>query len=339
VKIKLIAFLPFLFFITFFQNVKTRNKHTRSKKPKITHHQKIFENEIKRPLADPFTPIDFTAEGLQSFFENIYNQFWYGQDFLPNNFTHMIQFLKYGKKSEQDGAFFKSVLKLFGNKLKSSTYVNSYAFLDLLKIMPNLTKHYFEIPEINILENNQKLISNLMYSSFSSKFGIFKENPKAFLNDLSNNILETINHNAGIIEKQVNIENLRQSLVKFLELSIGKLIWSPNEHKKIWKLFLYTSKLLEKLAEENIITDLDSLDDISWSLIHRLCFFIEISAQDLPAKFYKKFRNNLASADLFMFKIVEQEQSIKSKHQHLVHALFEGEAKARAYKSGIVLRG
>jgi len=334
VKLKLSILLPFLLCITYFQILKTVTNKIISNSKEIN----FLKNEFKQSYEDPFIPIEFTSKGLHNFFENVYNQFWYGQDFLPNNFTHMIQFLKYGKKSKQDGAFLKSVLKLFGNKIKSSTYVNSYALIELLKIMPKLTKHYFQIPKADILQNNKKIISDLMYSSFVSHFGIFKQNPKDFLNDISENILTTLNQNSGMIEKHVDIENLRQFLVRFLEVSIGKLIWNPKEYKRIWKLFYVAAKNLEKLAENNIISDLDSLDDIFWSLIHRFCFFIELAAQDLPIEFYTRFRNKLTSSDLFMFQIAEQEQAIKSKQQYLVHALFEGEAKARAYKNGIVLR-
>jgi len=328
-KIKYIISLSLLLSIIYSNNLKTEN----------FQQDKLLENEFRHTYANPFEPISFTAEGLNYFFESIYNQTWYGQDFLPNNFTHMIQFLKFGKKNNQKLEFFKSVIKLFGNKIKSTTYVNPYALIELLEQMPKLIKHYFIIPEANIFENNKKLITDLLFSSFRSQFSFFKKSPNKFLNNLSVGILEALNKQSGLIDKRVTIENIRQSLIRMLELYIGKLVWDPKEHKKIWKLFYAINKNVEKLAEKNIITDLDSLDDLFWSLIHRFCFFIELAAQDLPINFYKKFRNKIAASDLFMFEIAEQEQTIKTKESHLMHALFEGEAKARAYKTGIVLRG
>lgn len=325
-KIKYIILSFFVLLITYSHNLKTEN-----------YQYLNFENEFQHPYKNPFAPIEFTAEGLNNFFENIYNQYWYGKEFLPSNFTHMIQFLEFGKQTKQQGAFFKSVLKLFGNKLKSSSYVNSYAFIELLNVMPNLTKQYFIIPEANIFEYNKKLINNIMYKSFLSEFSVFKKDPKVFLKNLSENILQTLNKQSHLVETHVNMEHLRQSLVRFLELAIAKLIWSPEDHKNIWDLFYATAKKIEAFANNKIIADLDNLDDIYWSLIYRFCFFLELAAQELPIDFYLDFKNKLAACDLCIFQIEEQEQSIKTKHTQLVQALFEGEAKARAYKSGIIV--
>jgi len=323
-KIKLITIIPILFFITYFTNLKSENY--------------LLKNEFKTISGNPFIPIDFSADGLNDFFENTYNKHWYGTEFLPNNFTHMIQFLKYGKKTKQNWSYLKSVIKVFGNKLKSTTYVNSYAFLRLLKVLPNLTKQYFIVPEINIFEGNQKVINDVLYSNFMSNFSFFKQDPQTFLQDLSKNIVKNLQQKAGVLEQHVSIENLRQSVVRFLESGLGKLVWDPKDHKKIWKLFYATAKKIERLAENNIFTDLDSLDDLFWSLIHRFCFFLELTAQELPVNFYKKFRMKLSSSDLFMFEIAEQESAMTTKEIHLVHALFENEAKARAYQSGMLLR-
>ena len=84
-KIKSIISLSLLLSLIYSNNLKTEN----------FQQDKLLENEFRRTYANPFEPISFTAEGLSYFFENIYNQHWYGQEFLPNNFTHMIQFLKY----------------------------------------------------------------------------------------------------------------------------------------------------------------------------------------------------------------------------------------------------
>ena len=103
----------------------------------------------------------------------------------------MTQFLQYGKNSKQNGAFLKSVLKLFSNKLKSASYINAYAFLELLEIMPELIGHYFKPPEINIFDQDKNLISDLMYKNFLNNFGDFTKDPKIFLNNMR--ILRTAN--------------------------------------------------------------------------------------------------------------------------------------------------
>ncbi|MFC1842878.1 hypothetical protein ACFLYU_04435, partial [Candidatus Dependentiae bacterium] len=228
--------------------------------------------------------------------------------------------------------------------------VNSYALIELLEIMPELTKHYFEPPKINFLEQNKKLdklVSNMMYNTFLQGFAKFKIDPKKFLHDISGNIVATLQkqtnqaYKANLnnnIEVHVNLEHLRQVLARFLELAFGKLIWSPEDHTNIWDLFQSTSKAVKNFSQKKIMADMDNLDDLYWSIVHRFCFFLDITGHELPIEFYQDFKNKLLSANLLMFQIEEQEQFITNKETHLVQALFEGEAKARAYKQGLIVR-
>jgi len=329
-KIKYVFLLLFLLssipmYTTYSNNLKSKN-----------YQYLDLDNEFNNSYKNPFVPIEFSSTGLNNFFENIYNKHWYGIDFLPNNFSHIIQFLQYGKKTNQTGPYLKSVLKLFGNKLKASSYVNSYALLDLMDELPELTKHYFVIDLGNIFEENKKIINNLMYNNFLKDFSFFKKEPKKFLHNLSKEIVEKLNKESKIVSSHVNLEHIRQSLVRFLEQSFGKLIWSPEDHENIWNLFYRTTKKIAELS--SIVDDMDSLDDLYWSLIHRFCFFLDLTGHELPVEFYKDFRIKLSSAKLPMFQIEEQEHSITSKENQLVQALFEGEAKAMAYKEGLIVR-
>jgi len=310
---------------TYSNNVKTKN-----------YQYLDCDNEFNKEYKNPFFPVEFTPNGLNNFFTNIYNKHWYGQEFLPSNFSHMIQFLQYGKKTKQTAPYLKSVLKLFGNKLKASSYVNSYALLDLLDMLPNLTQHYFTINLGNIFEQNKKTINDLMYNNFLSDFSFFKKEPKKFLHDLSTKIIEKINKESNIIDTHVNLEHVRQSLVRFLEQSVGKLIWSPKDHANIWEIFYRTTKKIAELSD--IAEDMDNLDDLYWSLVHRFCFFLDLTGHEMPAEFYKDFRIKLAAADLPMFQIAEQEQAITNKENKLMQALLEGEARSMAYKEGLITR-
>src|SRR3989338_885827 len=42
-----------------------------------------------------FTRIEFTQEGITSFFHHTLNRREYGTDLLPHNFTHFVQFMAY----------------------------------------------------------------------------------------------------------------------------------------------------------------------------------------------------------------------------------------------------
>lgn len=323
-KIKCIIFSFLCLLISYSHNLKTKNLQYIN----IEHdHSHISKN--------PFVPIKFTPEGLNNFFENIYNKNWYAKEFLPKNFLHMTQFLQYGKNTKQSGAFLKSVLMLFSNKLKASTCINSYAFLELLEIMPELIEHHFKAPEINIFDQNKNLISSLMYTNFSNNFNNFTKDPKIFLDSMAENILASMQIKANIaetVETHVNLEHLRQTVCKFLELSISKIVWSPQDHKNIWNLFYRLSKSIEDFSNKKIIDDIDSLNCIYWSLIYRFCDFLDLTGNELPIEFYADFNNKILSSQLSMFQIDEQEVAITSKETHIIQALITGQAKAQANK-------
>lgn len=324
-KIKHIIFTFLCLLISYSHNLKSKNLQYIN-----------IENDFNHKSRNPFIPIEFTPGGLNYFFEYSYNEPWY-KDFLPNNFLHMTQFLQYGKNTKQNGAFLKSVLKLFSNKLKSCSYINSYAFLELLEIMPELTNQYFKAPEINIFDQseNKKLISDLMYNNFLNNFSDFTKDPKIFLNNMSENILTSLKiktYMTETVETNVDLEHLRQSVAKFLELSIGKIIWAPQDHKNIWGLFYKLSKSIEDFSNKKIIDDIDNLDDIYWSLVYRFCDFLDLAGNELPIEFYANFNNKILSCQLQMFKIDEQEISITNKEAYIMQALLTNQAKAQAYK-------
>lgn len=307
-----------------------------------THNYANIKGDLKNISRNPFVPIVFTPDGLNRFFENIYNKEWYATEFLPRNFMHMTQFLQYGKNTKQNGAFLKSVLKLFSNKIKGSTCISSYAFLDLIEIMPEFLTNYFKAPEINLFNFNKSSINNLIYNDFLINFNDFKNNPKIFIDGISKNIVNYLNNEAEknkkaeIIDTYVNLEHLRKSVKNFLELSLSKIAWSPEDHKNIWDLFFRTTKALEEFHVKKIIDDVDDMDDIYWSLVHRFCDLLKLTATDLPIEFYVHFNSKILSSQLSMFQIEEQEKAITSKETRLVQSLLSAQAKARSYQQSVI---
>lgn len=105
---------------------------------------------------DFYKPVVYSPDGIKQFLIRTYNQPIYGKDFLPNNFCHLIQFLQHGKQIGQTKSYARSVIRLFNNKLKSSSYINAYAFSQLLKELPHLLKDYFIIYKSNELLDSLK---------------------------------------------------------------------------------------------------------------------------------------------------------------------------------------
>ena len=65
-------------------------------------------------------PITFTQHGVNDFFKDTLNATQYRQDILPNNFSHLAQFIEHGLKRRQGRAYTQSIMRLFNNVLKRS---------------------------------------------------------------------------------------------------------------------------------------------------------------------------------------------------------------------------
>ncbi len=284
-------------------------------------------------------PINLSASGIDAFLRTTFNNPLYISDILPHDFSHFIQLLQHSKSMTQHRrAYIKSVIKLFGNKIKGAQYINAYAFSLMLDQLPDLLQEHFSLKRCLDPLYSRKKVYSILEETFLNKFDTFKEKPREFLDTLSHDIVESLQKEADLITEDISTEQLRQSIVRFLESCVSKLVWSPEDHDAIWNSVKKISLQLEVLIDRAIIIDSSDLDDLYWSLIHRFCFFIDITGSDLPLEFYEKIRNDIAINQLLLLELEEQEKSIEPKVLHLKRALMNGEAKKRALDNGILAR-
>lgn len=306
----------------------------------LIHNLKGENNQlaIERDSTFSFnTPIKFSSSGITCFLKHTYNCPEYAQDFLPNNFAHILQFFEYGNNTHQPREYIKSIMRLFTNKLKASTYVNAYAFSDMLEQLPLLLEGYFTIDISRAIDSLHKKINNVLYESFLSKFSSFKKEPDAFFNNISQEIIHIINQNDQIIDN-VNAQELRHSLIRFLDLGLNRLVWSPDDQEKTWEIAKTISQQLVRLHEHTIINDTDDLNDLFITLLERYCFFLDLTSTDLSLETYKKIKDDIVSQSLLLFELEEQEQFVEKKSQRFMRAVLETEAKHRAHEHGIITR-
>lgn len=278
-----------------------------------------------------YTPITTNAAGISYFLRHMYNEPEYAQDFLPNDFSHVHQLLS----RKQTRAYAQSVLRLFSNKLKSSSYINAYAFAGILEQLPTLLEPYFMVSRAQELDHLRSKINTLLYARFLEKFTDFKSNPTLFFNDLSQDIIDALNTNQFDVG-DISIEELRKTTLIFLEIALNKLIWSPHDTIDTWKLVRTLSDHILKLGECNVVPDVDDLNDLCISLIQRYCYFLDVTASDLPIEFYAAVKEDLANNMPAFLKIAEQEDIVDSKVNQLQRSLTLCEARARAFKYGII---
>lgn len=264
------------------------------------------------------TPIG--SIGVNRYLKEIFNEPLYAEEFLPNNFAHLLELLQ---KKNKNGDYIKSVLRLFTNKLKASGYVNAYAADDLITQLPTLLKKYFVIDQARQFESTKEIIHELMYSSLSTQFNQFKAAPSAFLTELSAKIEEAV--------------ELRKVLVLFLETALSKLVWSPQEHNESWKSIKTISDHLTDLYEHQLITDVEDLNSLYITLIERYCVFLDIANPYLNGDFYRMVKNDITTETLSMFAVAEQEKSLETKAQRLLRATLMGQARSQAREHGFAL--
>jgi hypothetical protein len=138
----------------------------------------------------------------------------------------------------------------------------------------------------------------------SNEYAEFKKDPAVFLQSIAGNI-------AFKAQQELFVDQLRMQIVRFLELALSKLVWSPEEN----------------------------LDDIYWSLVHRYSYFLRVCTDIIPDTFYRDVRADINTNKLVLFDLDQANGGIiESKFAHLNRVLFESEhARNKAITQGVLV--
>jgi hypothetical protein len=225
---------------------------------------------------------------------------------LPNNFSHLSKLISNGNSNNQPPAYLRSVIKLFSNLLKGAEYVNASAFENFLETFPTIISPYFTLStsrkyitnealyDAHLFDRFQASVNNALYFKFSSDYESFKQNPTQFLENISSEILL-------IAQEEVSREQLRQSIIAFIEIALSKMIWDVSQPEKSWLTTKTIANQLAELLDQNIIEDTNDLDDLYWSLVSRYSYFITITATDIDPSFFTTIKNDISNSDVILF--------------------------------------
>lgn len=276
----------------------------------------------------------YSKTSITCFLRHTFNHSYYAQKFLAVNFSHLKTFLSYASKSNQPRSYIESVLSLFRQKLKSTSYINAYAFIEFLDTMPSIIQPYFD--EEN--EKKEKLdnIKNTIQDFLINNFEDLKENTEETLQNLSEKIYETTLIKPSDKEIDISVTKLQHTVMLFLETALSKLVWSPYDQKEIWESVKHIANKLEDLLLHNIILDTDSLDELFWTLIYRFCYFLEIAGSEISINCYQLINNELTTQKSLFWTLKERELFITPKLKYLKYHLMQAEARARACQAGII---
>lgn len=264
----------------------------------------------------------------------------YAKEILPNDFGHLLYLVKSGAQGHQPPIYLRSVIKLFSNLLKKSHYVNAQEFSDSLQKLTAQLPSYFTLPASRAYISNPSLysaifadrfqvtVNSLLYSEFSTKFEIFRKNPTEFLYDVSTNIV-------NLAQEEMMQEQLRQSIIRFCDIALSKLVWDPASHEQTWEITKKIGEHLATLLEYNVLDDANDLDDLYWTLLNRYCYFMELVATDMPSSFYAAVRNDIRSNPIVLFALEEQDYIIESKLACMQRTLIEAETASYRHQAGL----
>ena len=282
-------------------------------------------------------PLDLTQpRTVHHFLRNIFSDKRYAYEYLPYNLcSHLMQFLEHGKASGQKAIYMDSALRLFFNKLKACSHVCPHAYSEMLDKAPALIKDFCSRPAPDLfLSTIEKNMMGIFVPTFLSQFSFFKSNPEEFFKNLSHEVSLMVANSFDVIDQNAQ-EQLKQIFVRFLDLGLIKLIWSPTDQSEVWGSIRVLSKQLYDVMDMGLITP-DELDDLYKSLLESFCRFLDIAGSDLSLELIAAMKDDVESGTLFMFELEEQDEFIETKRERMLDALLETEAKIEARMCGII---
>lgn len=260
-------------------------------------------------------PIEFTPAGIEYFFKYVYNHPEY-VNHLPYSFSHMIQFLNYGISSGQNEQFASSIIKMFLQKLKAAPCVQAETLVEFLPEFTKAIKPYLEKKEANFLTEMQIILKEKLSKIFAQYFSYFQNNPDGFMTSLAEQIAKQTNQSAT--QQHIEVEQIKKDILRFMEMAINKLVWTSQDDVEIWYTCNRLADQSQVCLNQKILSNVDAVDDICWSLIHRLCYFTELSAESLSKDFYARVLHDVQTKPLTLTSLAEQEDLMTKKKDHLI---------------------
>ena len=266
---------------------------------------------------DARTQLDLTQSalnlGIKSFLTEVFNDSRYAAHILPNNFFHFIELLDYGSKNNKPYSYMLSIVRLFTNKLKACRYVNGYEYYTMLIQLNPIVERYFN-PKRKF-DSPRDLIFHMIYPALEGRWTEFINEPKAFLRDLSHQMNDAL--------------ELRKALMLFFEVSLNKLVWSPEDQVDTWNCVKSIATELGALQPHSVIVDTDDLNNLYITLLERYCLFMELTGMQLSDSVYDAITQDINIHNLPWLELEEQDALLETKAQRLDHCVRFNQDKMR----------
>lgn len=257
-------------------------------------------------------------QDLNFFITHIYNSPLYVQDYLPNDLSDMLRFLRYGNQTYKNRTYVQQVIRLSNNKLKRCHYLNPEAFSQLLDELPNLLERHCVPQKIFTFDLVQQQV-NKSIEKYVQSHAMQSLQTRDMVDTLSKDIAQALDTYSA--QQSTSVDELRKTIQIFCEISISKLIWAPQDGITSWAWVKKISQQLTRLHEASLMNDTDDLNDLFISLIERYCYFVELMAQDFTPEFYTALREELQRTTPAVLDFQEQEPTLETKRMRLLCTL------------------
>lgn len=251
--------------------------------------------------------------------------------------TWFIELLQGAHKSPASPRrYLQAVFKTFTNVVKNTDCVTTDSFIETLAklneflppyMQPRQYESYLQTILDRDLEIYQRLLTfnrALLLNSFNNYYDDFRTNPIQFLQ----NIAEIL---AQAAQEELEITKLRAAIKLFLELHLNKLIWASEDNEGCWEQVKLIAYYLALFIDNNILEDLNDLDDLFWSLIHRFGHFFEYAYKNCDIKLFEAIKYDLAHSSLLLLELEEHDPCIEKRSDCLLHTIMHAEARKRAH--------
>ncbi len=264
--------------------------------------------------------VKISVSGLKCFFKHKFNHPKYSKDYLPNNFSDLNKFIRFGRQTKQSCQYINLIIKIFNQKLKSIEFVSERELINFISILSESLEYYFsDCAQKSQLSGKNSEIYHMLYSEFATRYSYFTTEPEEFLSTLADKI------------------ELKFTILRFLECATSKFLWSPDDQKNSWELFKQLCNNIYNLRNKKIFLDLDNINDLINSAIARFELLIDISGSEIPSSVYHEALVDVESGSLPWLEIEEYDEAITSKKDNLITILKQGSVKSVALEQhGII---
>ncbi len=298
---------------------------------------------VKDPALQALEDERYFQGALGSYIIDVYNKPGYTTG-LSQDSSHLIHFLTLGKELSIRPSMIYVALRLFNNKMKGCEVIDDAAILQIVQAAPSLLSPYFlQSPDAQLydLAFIKRHLHDMLFNRFTEHLRLPQQDPNMLIAHLTQDLVAQYEQEMTRMQKQAQHEaareRLRTLLIRFFELSLNKCIWNPTAPHLIWPSFKTLAEGFEVLARSGVIDQMDDLDDLYWSLVHRFCFFLDLYGSALPLSVYEEIESNLTDKNIFFLEYKEQDEGILTKKETLAEALILGRTRAYAYaNNGII---